>query len=353
MPFYKEIKLGKHRIGQNHPPFIVAEMSGNHHRSLNEALKIVEEAKKIGVHALKVQTYTPDTITMNIPDEDFYISAEGSLWRGQSLYQLYQEAYLPWEWHKPIFDLCKELDLVCFSTPFDETAVDFLEGLDVPCYKIASLEIVDIPLIRKVAKIGKPIFLSTGGATIAEIQNAIKTIREEGCRNVVLLKCTSSYPATPSDANLRTLPHMAQCFGTPVGLSDHTLGTGVAIASVAMGACLIEKHFTLSRQSGGTDDAFSLEPKEFKALVRESNNAWQALGDVCYKPLSSEALTLSHRPSLYFDRNVEAGAILKESDVRSVRPGRGLPPEEITKIVGLRLQKSVKRGMPVSWSDFK
>jgi len=349
----QEISIGKHRIGVNQPPFIIAEISGNHHQSLDEALKLVQAAKDAGVHAIKIQTYTPDTITLNRRDNEFFIADEKSLWKGKSLYELYQEAHLPWEWHRPIFELCKKLGLICFSTPFDETAVDFLEELEVSCYKIASLEIVDIPLIRKVAATGKPLIISTGTSTLTEIGEAVKAAQESGCQELILLKCTSAYPASPADANLKTLPHLSACFGTLVGLSDHTLGIGVALAAVALGACVVEKHFTLSRDSGGVDDAFSLEPHEFKSLVVESERAWQALGSIQYAPLKTEAVSFSHRPSLYFDSDLAKGEIVCAKHVRSVRPGNGLPPKELENIIGLTVAKDVKRGTPVSWDVFK
>jgi pseudaminic acid synthase len=349
----KDIIINNRRIGLNYPPYIVAEMSGNHHQSLEEALKFVNAAKEAGVHAIKLQTYTPDTITLNIPDREFFIADEGSLWKGRSLYELYQEAHLPWDWHQPIFNQCKKLGLTCFSTPFDETAVDLLEELEAPCYKIASLEIVDLPLIRKVAATKKPLIISTGASSLSEIDEAVQVAREAGCEDLILLKCTSAYPASPSDANLRTLPHLSECFSTLVGLSDHSLGIGVALASVALGACLIEKHMTLSRSTGGVDDAFSMEPAEFKALVIESERAWQSLGSIKYTPLKTESVTLSHRPSLYFDCDVEKGSIVSARHVRSVRPGKGLPPKELEHLIGLKLTKDVKMGTPVSWDLFK
>lgn len=349
----QEIVIGKHRVGLNTLPMIIAEMSGNHHQSLDEALKLVEAAKSAGVHAIKLQTYTPDTITLDIRDREFYIADENSLWKGRSLYDLYQEAHLPWEWHQPIFDYCKKLGLTCFSTPFDESAVDFLEELGSPCYKIASLEIVDLPLIRKAAATGKPLIISTGASTLAEIGEAVEAAKEAGCKDLILLRCTSAYPAMPEDAHLRTLPHLSSGFGTLVGLSDHTTGIGVALASIALGACLIEKHMTLSRTSGGVDDAFSLEPEEFKMLVTESERAWKSLGRIHYGALSSEGVTLSHRPSLYFVCDLAKGEIVCAHHVRSVRPGKGLPPKELGNIMGLPIVKDVKMGTPVSWDLFK
>lgn len=347
------ITIGKHKIGPHHPPFIVAEMSGNHNGSLERALKLVEEAKKAGVHAIKLQTYTPDTITLDVREEEFLIKDPKSLWKGRNLYDLYQEAHTPWKWHKPIFERCKKLGLVAFSTPFDETAVDFLEDLKVPCYKIGSLEIVDLPLIRKAASTGKPLIMSVGAANLAEIGEGVAAAREAGCKDIVLLKCCKVYPATPADSHLRTIPHLANCFNTLVGISDHTLSLGVPIASIALGGCLIEKHYTMSRAEGGVDSAFSLEPQEFKVLVEESKNAWEALGRIQYDPLESEKLEITFRPSLYFVEAIPAGETVKPHHIRSVRPGKGLPPKEIDNVIGLKLKKAVKKGTPVSWKLFK
>lgn len=270
-------------IDKNRPPFIIAEMSGNHNQSLDRALEIVELAAKAGVDAIKLQTYTADTMTLNIDDREFFIADKNSLWQGTSLYKLYQKAYTPWEWHEPIFKRCKELGIMGFSTPFDATAVEFLESLDVPCYKIASFENIDLPLIKRVARTGKPMIVSTGMTTVAELDDLVKTARENGCKDLVLLKCTSSYPSTPEGTNLITIPHMKQLFNCEVGLSDHTLGIGVAVASVALGASVIEKHFTTSRADGGVDSAFSMEPAEMAQLVQETRNAWQALGHISYE----------------------------------------------------------------------
>ena len=347
------IKIDRYRVGPGYPPFIVAEMSGNHHHSLERALQLVRAAKEAGVHALKLQTYTPDTITLDIRENEFVIRDERNLWNGRNLYDLYREAHLPWEWHRPIFDLCKELGLVVFSSPFDETAVDFLETLDVPCYKIASPEIVDLPLIRKVASLGKPIILSTAASTLIEIGEAVQTAREAGCDDLILLKCTAAYPALPADANLRTLSLLADTFDTLVGLSDHTLGIGVPVAAVALGCCLIEKHFTLNREEQGVDSAFSLTPDEFKLLVETTRVAWESLGQIQFGSLPSESVTRSHRPSLYFIRELSQGHRVEPRDVRSVRPGAGLPPKEIDNVMGLELKRDVKKGTPLSWNLFK
>lgn len=349
----KEIRIGHYLVGQHHPPMIVAELSGNHNRSLTTALELIEKAKEAGAHAVKLQTYTPDTITLDVREGDFLITDPESLWKGRNLYDLYREAHLPWEWHGPLFERCRELGLICFSSPFDETAVDFLEGFDVPCYKIASPEIVDHDLIRRAAKTGKPLILSTAAATLAEIGEAVAAAREAGCTQMILLKCTAAYPANPKDANLRTLPHLAECFDTLVGLSDHSLGIGVAVASVALGACFIEKHLTLSRADGGVDSAFSMEPQEFKSLVEESQRAWEALGHIRYIPLHAERVTKSHRPSLFFIENLPAGTIVQAHHIRSVRPGTGLPPKELNHVLGLELTHEVKKGTPVAWECFK
>lgn len=349
----QEIQIGRCVIGITHPPFIVAELSGNHQKSLKRALELVDIAKKVGVHAIKLQTYTPDTITLNMHGDEFLIKDEQSLWKNRNLYELYQEAHTPWEWHEPIFNHCRQLGIEVFSSPFDETAVDFLESLNVPCYKIASPEIVDLELIKKVALTGKPLILSTGGATLMEIGEAVVTARETGCNQIILLKCTAAYPAKPQDIHLRTIPHLAESFEVLVGLSDHTLGIGVALASIPFGSCLIEKHFTLSRQDGGVDSAFSMEPHELQLLVEESKKAWEALGKIRYAPLQSEKVTLSHRPSLYFIEDLPAGTIVESHHTRTVRPGKGLPPKELSHILGLALSSSVKKGTPVSWEVFK
>lgn len=342
-------KIGERSIGHGFPPFIVAELSGNHNGSLQHGLRIIEAAKKAGVHAIKLQTYTPDTITLNLREGDFVIRDPKSLWSGRVLYDLYKEAYTPWEWHKPLLDYCKELGLIGFSSPFDETAVDFLETLNVPCYKIASPEIVDLPLIEKVAKTGKPLLISTGGASAQEINEALSVARAAGCQHIILLKCTAAYPALPQEMNLNTLVDMQTRFRTHVGVSDHSLSLGVPLASIALGACCIEKHITFSRKEGGVDSAFSLEPHEFATLVTETYHAWQALGSVNYQPVPSEATTLKNRPSLYFVSSLKKGSAIKATDIRSVRPASGLPPKEISKIIGKRVSVDVSPGTPVQW----
>ena len=344
-----DICIGDTLIGSNHPPFIIAEMSGNHNQSLERALEIVEAAARAGVHALKLQTYTADTMTLDVEHGEFFIDDESSLWKGQSLYKLYQQAYTPWEWHKPIFDRCRELGLIAFSTPFDETAVDFLEELDVPCYKIASFENNHLPLIRKVASTGKPLILSTGMATVAELDEAVRTAREAGCRDLILLKCTSTYPASPEDSNLLTIPHMRDLFQCQVGLSDHTLGIGVAVASVALGATVIEKHFTLSRAEGGVDAAFSLEPHEMKLLVEETERAWQALGTISYGVTENEQKSLRFRRSIYVTRDIKAGEKLTKENIRVIRPGFGLAPKYYEIVLGKVVNRDVEKGTPLSW----
>jgi len=344
-----KLVLSGRNIGEDYPPFIVAEMSGNHNKSLETALKIVEKAYESGADALKLQTYTPDTITIDYDKDEFFISDPSSLWKGRSLYDLYKDAYTPWEWHKPIFDRCKELGLICFSTPFDETAVDFLESLDAPAYKIASFEITHIPLLKKVASTGKPVIISTGMSTVSEIFEAIKTIKENGGGDVILLKCTSSYPASPVSSNIRTIPHMKELFGAPVGLSDHTLGIGVAVASVAMGAVLIEKHFTLDRSEGGVDAAFSLEPDELKLLVEESKRGWESLGKISYGITKEETKSKVFRRSIYIIKDMKAGEPFTYENIRVIRPGMGLEPKYFDIVIGKRCNVDLKRGTPLKW----
>lgn len=346
----KTIEIQDRKIGNNHPPFIIAEMSGNHNQSLERALEIVEIAAKTGVHALKIQTYTADTMTLDLDRDEFFINDPKSLWYGKSLFELYQQAYTPWEWHKPIFDRCRELGIIGFSTPFDFTAVDFLESLDVPFYKIASFENTDLPLIRKVASTGKPIIISTGMAAIAELDETITTAKQAGCQNLILLKCTSSYPSTPKDTNLLTIPHLRDLFDDiQVGLSDHTLGIGVAVASVALGATVIEKHFTLNRADGGVDAAFSMEPQEMKQLVIETERAWQAMGKISYGVTAAEQKSLIFRRSLYIAQNMKSGDILTPDNLRAIRPGQGLPPKYYNLLLGKKIKVDVQAGTPVKW----
>jgi pseudaminic acid synthase len=336
-------------ISQQSEPFIIAEMSGNHNQSLDRALEIVEAAAESGVHGFKLQTYTADTMTLDANGDEFFISDPNSLWHGRSLYELYQEAHTPWEWHKPIFDRGRELGLIVFSTPFDETAVDFLEELDVPCYKIASFENADLPLIKKAAATGKPMIISTGMATIAELDETVRTAMKNGCNDIILLKCTSTYPAAPENTNICTIPHMRELFDCEVGLSDHTLGIGTSVASVALCATVIEKHFTLSRADGGVDAVFSLEPHEMKMLVEETKRAWQALGHVSYGPTESEKESMKFRRSLYVCRDLKSGEILTKDNLRSIRPGYGLVPKFYNILLGKKVTKDVKRSTPVDW----
>ncbi|MFC2315186.1 MAG: pseudaminic acid synthase [Selenomonas massiliensis] len=331
-------------------PFIIAEMSGNHNQSLERALAIVDAAAAAGVDAIKIQTYTADTMTLDIDTGEFFIADPNSLWKGESLYHLYEKAHTPWEWHKPIFDRCKELGIMGFSTPFDDTSVDFLEQLGVPCYKIASFENVDLPLIRKAARTGKPIIASTGMTTVSELADLVQTARDNGCTDLTLLKCTSSYPSSPEGTNLRTIPHMRELFGCDVGLSDHTLGVGVAVASVALGATVIEKHFTLSRADGGVDAAFSLEPDEMAQLVRECRAAALAMGEVRYEMAEQEKKSLQFRRSLYIAEDMRAGDVLTEKNLRRIRPGHGLSPKHYDALLGRQVKYDVKRGTPVSWA---
>lgn len=330
-------------------PFVIAEISGNHNGSLDRALEIVRAVADAGASAVKIQTYTADTITLDVDTPAFRVSEGHELWGSRTLHDLYEEAHTPWDWHKPIFDLATELGLIAFSTPFDETAVEFLESLNVPLYKIASLEIVDLPLIKLVAETGKPMIISTGTATIGEVAAAVAAAREGGCIDLTLLACTSSYPAVPDDANLRRIPVMAEMFGTKVGLSDHTLGTGVSVAAVTLGATVIEKHVTLSRADGGVDSAFSLEPAEFRQLVEGCDSAVRALGSASEWASAAETESLRLRPSLYVATSVKAGDLVTPENVRSVRPGGGLPPAEIDNVMGRTFASDAARGTALSW----
>jgi N-acetylneuraminate synthase len=343
------IRVGGRPIGRQHPPFVIAEMSGNHNQSLDRALEIVDAAAQAGVHGLKLQTYTPDTMTIDLDEGEFHIGDAKSLWAGTSLYKLYGQAYTPWEWHEPIFARARARGLIPFSTPFDDTAVDFLEGLDVPCYKIASFENTDLPLIRRVAATGKPLILSTGMATAAELDESVRAAREAGCTQLVLLKCTSTYPATPENTNILTIPHMRELFGCEVGLSDHTMGTGVAVASVALGATVIEKHFTLRRADGGVDSTFSMEPAEMAQLVVESERAWQAMGRVSYGTIEAEKGSVQFRRSLYVVKDLKAGETLSRENVRAIRPGWGLPTKYLPQVLGRSVRCDVKRGTALKW----
>jgi len=345
----REIKVGDRFIGKNHAPFIIAEMSGNHNQSLDRALEIVVAAAKAGAHALKIQTYTADTMTLDLNHGEFFIQDKNSLWKGRSLYNLYQEAYTPWEWHGPIFEKCKEFGMIYLSTPFDSTSVDFLEKFNPPIYKIASFENTDIPLIKRVAQTGKPMIISTGMASIAELDLTVKTARENGCKDLILLKCTSSYPSTPENTNILTIPHMSELFDLEVGLSDHTMGVGAACGSVALGATVIEKHFTLKRADGGVDSAFSLEPDEMALLVEESKRAWEALGKVSYGVTEIEKKSLVFRRSVYICEDVKEGDVLNDKNLRCIRPGLGLPPKDYEMLLGRTVKKALPKGTAMSW----
>lgn len=343
------ITISNRLVGRAHLPFIIAEMSGNHNQSLERALEIVDEAAKTGAHALKIQTYTPGTMTINLDEREFVINDKQSLWKGTSLYKLYEEASTPWEWHQPIFERARALGMIPFSTPFDDTAIEFLEKLDVPCYKIASFENTDLPLIRRVAATGKPIIISTGMASLAELDESVRAARSAGCKELVLLKCTSTYPASPENTNLQTIEHLQSMFNCVVGLSDHTMGIGVSIAGIALGASVIEKHFTLSRAEGGVDSTFSMEPTEMTRLVIESEQAWKALGKISYGPTEAEQKSLQYRRSLYIVEDMLAGELFTNNNLRAIRPGLGLPPKYIDMFLGKRVGKHVKRGTALSW----
>lgn len=345
----KEINIGGILIGPNHKPFVIAEMSGNHNQSLDKALSIVDAASEAGAHAIKLQTYTPDTLTIDVSHNEFLISDPKSLWSGRSLYDLYKEAYTPWEWHKAIFNRAKERNVICFSTPFDDTAVDFLEELDVPAYKVASFENNYLPLLKKIAATGKPVIMSTGISTLADIELAVKTLKENGCTQLVLLKCTSTYPATPANTNLATIPHMAAMFDCHVGLSDHTMGTGVAVASVALGARVIEKHFTLDRSEGGVDASFSMEPSEFKTLVLETERAFEGIGKVQYGILPDEMKSKTFKRSIYVVKDIHKGDILTEENIRIIRPGLGLEPKYFGNVLGKTINRSVQKGTALTF----
>lgn len=343
------MKIAERIIGREAAPFIIAEMSGNHNQSLDRALAIVEAAAKADAHAIKLQTYTADTMTLAVSKGEFFINDEQSLWKGISLHELYKRAHTPWEWHKPILDRAHELGLIAFSTPFDDSAVDFLESLDVPCYKIASFENTDLPLIQRVSATGKPVIISTGMATVAEIDETVRASREAGCRDLILLKCTSAYPASPENINILTIPHMRELFGCEVGLSDHTMGVGVSVASVALGATVIEKHFTLARADGGVDSAFSMEPAEMAQLVIETQRAWQALGKVNYGVTAAEENSRVFRRSIYASADIPEGQPLTRDNTRIIRPGLGLPPKYLEQIIGRRVKQAIKMGTPISW----
>jgi len=343
------ITIAGREISASHPPYLIAEMSANHNNSLDRALAIVDAAAKAGAHAVKLQTYTADTMTLDCDQPGFVIDDPQSLWHGRHLHDLYDEAHLPWEWHAPIFARAAELGIACLSSPFDESAVDFLEELGTPAYKIASFELVDLPLIRAVARTGKPMIMSTGMATPAEIDEAVRTARSCGNDQIILLKCTSTYPATAENTNVSTIPHLRAMSGCEVGLSDHTMGCGVSVAATALGAVLIEKHFTLSRADGGVDSEFSMEPRELAQLREETERAWQAIGQVRYGDVPSEDASRTFRRSLYIARDLSAGEIIDDKAIRSIRPGFGLAPKHLDNLIGKRVARDVARGTPASW----
>ena len=347
-----QIEVGNFSIGSKSDPFIIAEMSGNHMGSLDRALKIVGEVARTGAHAIKLQTYTADTMTIDIKSREFFIDDESSIWNGRSLYELYSEAFTPWEWHSEIFEYARSLGLLPFSTPFDETAVDFLEDLDTQLYKIASFENTDLELIRKVASTGKPVIISTGMASVSEISDAVFTAKDAGCKDLIILKCTSSYPALPEDANLLTIPHLRELFDCQVGLSDHTLGIGVSLSAIAHGATVIEKHVTLRRDDGAVDSLFSMEPNELKQLVQESLIVQKSLGTIKYGFSANENLSATHRRSLYIVDDLRKGDQITSQNMRAIRPGLGLPIKFQKDLMGKRVNQNVARGTPTSWDLF-
>ena len=345
----KDIKIGNVLIGQEHKPFIIAEMSGNHNQSLEKALSIIDAAADAGAHAVKLQTYTPDTLTINVSHGEFQINDTKSLWNGRNLYELYQEAMTPWEWHKALFDRAKKRGILCFSTPFDDTAVDFLEELEMPIYKIASFENNHLPLLERIAKTGKPVIMSTGISKLSDIEIAVNTLRANGCTELILLKCTSTYPATPKNTNILTIPHMSALFNCHVGLSDHTLGIGTSVASVALGARVIEKHFTLNRAEGGVDSAFSMEPLEFKSLVEESERAFLSLGEVKYGILPDEIKSLKFKRSIYVIKDMKEGDVFTKENIRIIRPGLGASPQYFDMFLGKKINQTVIKGTALTF----
>lgn len=343
------MKLGSVEVGNGHKPYFIAEMSGNHNQSLEKALRIVEAAAKTGAHALKIQTYTPDTMTLDYDKDEFFIADSKSLWKGNSLYQLYGKAMTPWDWHEPIQRRCKDLGLEFFSTPFDETSVDFLESLGVNFYKIASFENNDLPLIKKVAQKRKPMIISTGMATVTEISEAVSTAKENGADGVILLKCTSAYPSDPKESNLATIPNMRDTFKVDVGLSDHTMGVAIPVAASVLGACVIEKHFTIDRSEGGVDSAFSMEPHEFKQMIESVNNAWDALGAIHYGLTDAEKKSRVFRRSIYVACDVKKGDVLTHKNTRVIRPGLGLEPKHFENVLGRTFRGDYKLGTALRW----
>lgn len=348
-----EFKIGKINIGKSFKPLIIAEMSGNHNQSLDRALQIVEAAARSGADAIKLQTYTAETMTMDVNSKEFQINEDTSLWRGESLYSLFKKAYTPWDWHKQIMDKAKSLNMLCFSTPFDESAVDFLEELNVPAFKIGSFENTHIPLIRKVARTGKPVIISTGMASVAEIDDLVSLLRSENCENFALLKCTSTYPASPTNTNILTIPHMRDLFDCEIGLSDHTMGIGASIAGIAHGASIIEKHFTLSRADGGVDSEFSIEPNELKLLVNESITAWKSLGKISYGSTKDELDSSRYRRSIYVSKNIKKGHLICKDDIKVIRPGGGLEPKFFDIVIGMKANRDISKGTALNWDLLK
>ncbi len=348
----ESFEIGGRLIGHDQPPLVIAEMSGNHNQSIERALEIVDAAADAGAHAIKLQTYTADTMTLDVDRDEFKILDPGSLWHGRQLHELYQQAHTPWDWHPTIFERARQRGLIAFSSPFDETAIEFLETLNVPAYKIASFELTDLPLVARAAKTGKPMIVSTGMATLAEIHEAVACARSNDCGPLVLLKCTSTYPATPESTNLRTIPHLQACFHTQVGLSDHTAGVGAALASIAMGATVIEKHFTLCRADGGVDSAFSLEPDELRTLVIESERAWQAIGGVQYGAAGAQSKSLMFRRSIFITEDIPAGGVIDPSQIKILRPGHGLSPSSWDRVCHRTARRDLQRGEPTSWDMF-
>lgn len=342
------ININDRVIGPGHPTYVVAEMSANHNQDFNQAVQIIRTAKECGADAVKIQTYTPDTITINCDNQYFRIG-KGTIWEGQTLYELYKKAYTPLEWHPKLKEIANDLGIELFSTPFDKTAVDLLESLNIPAYKISSFELIDIPLIQNVSKTGKPIIMSTGMATLAEIDEAVTAAREAGCKELALLKCTSAYPSDPADMNLRTIPHMALAFNVPVGLSDHSSGIAVPIVAVALGSCIIEKHLTISRSIPGPDSAFSLEPHEFEAMVKEIRTAEKSLGRICYEISETEHASRIFRRSLFIVKDMREGEVFSEKNIRSIRPGHGLHPRYLGRIIGKKITRNASAGIKLDW----
>lgn len=343
------MKIGNYNIGQHHKPFIIAEMSGNHNQSLERALKIIETAAQCGADAIKLQTYTADTITINQRGGLFDIKDDTSLWKNRNLYELYEEAHTPWEWHEALYKCAADNNVICFSTPFDDTAVDFLENLGTPAHKIASFENNHFPLLKKVAQTGKPVIMSTGASTLANLDEAVSVLRANGCKDLVLLKCTSNYPASPENSNVRTIPHLRELFQCEVGLSDHTMGIGVPCAAVTLGATVIEKHFCLSRAEGGVDSAFSLEPDELKSLVVETERAWQSLGHIQYGVQEAEKKSLLFKRSIYVVKDIKSGETFTEDNIRVIRPGDGLHPKYYEALIGKINHTALKAGTPLQF----